>query len=595
MCPSAASWCGPAALALALVFCGLAPRAEARQLSSLVSPGALSKAHASINGVSNCTQCHETGRKVTAAKCLTCHKPIAERIEKHKGVHRDAASGCTTCHTEHAGEATDLRRLNRQTFDHARETGFALDGVHQATAPKCEACHKTRSFLTAKPSCASCHADPHRGSIGPACETCHSTKAPFAAARSTFDHAKARFPLTGAHQSVKCESCHKTTVFRPTAFSTCSSCHADPHENKFRAACSTCHTPERWTTRSVEHARTGFPLNGAHARVACASCHVSGRMTTPVRHDTCSTCHTDVHRGSVKGDCKTCHTETSFKPAPFDHLARTGLALDGKHIGVACAKCHTTASADSVPLAQRVVDFSGADRRCVTCHRSVDPHKGDFGQACDSCHKTATFDVKAFTHAGLPDFYDGAHRPVSCDKCHVPPRRPTATGPDYPTTACSLCHRDVHFGQVGAACESCHRVDSAAFKAVAFSHGRAAFPLTGKHAEIECAKCHKTEARAFPAGDGSAMVLKPIDTQCRACHQDVHLGQLNRDCQSCHTTTAFKIAAFAHKGLEDFFAGFHGKYGCDACHKPALADFPRGRGVATRYLVGRACLNCHAR
>jgi len=38
-----------------------------------------------------------------------------------------------------------------------------------------------------------------------------------------------------------------------------------------------------------DHARTRFPLTGAHARTSCESCHVSGQMAgTPM---TCAACH----------------------------------------------------------------------------------------------------------------------------------------------------------------------------------------------------------------------------------------------------------------------------------------------------------------
>ena len=64
-------------------------------------------------------------------------------------------------------------------FDHAKETGFPLDGQHAASRGKCASCHKTRSFLKLSPSCASCHADVHKGALGADCATCHSTAVAF--------------------------------------------------------------------------------------------------------------------------------------------------------------------------------------------------------------------------------------------------------------------------------------------------------------------------------------------------------------------------------------------------------------------------------
>ncbi len=349
-------------------------------------------------------------------------------------------------------------------------------------------------------------------------------------------------------------------------------------------------------TRSVgtaEHARTTFPLVGAHAKVACAACHVSGKMTTPVRFDRCSACHANVHRDSLKEDCKACHTETGFRGAPFDHTKRTKFAIDGKHVGLECAKCHTSISAADVPLARKVVDYGGASSECVACHGPKDPHKGEFGRACDSCHKTATFDTKTFTHAGKPEFYRGFHEKVACDKCHVPSRTPIGAGAAHPVPACASCHKDVHLGQVGTTCETCHTVDGVKFKATKFTHAQSAFALTGKHVSTDCAKCHKTEARAFPVAQGTAMVLKPMDQQCKSCHTDQHLGQLDTRCDTCHKTDTFKMFTFPHKGLEEFFAGVHGKYGCVSCHKSETGVFPAGRGTTVRYVVGRACMDCH--
>ena len=84
-----------------------------RESGSLVSPGKLSKPHAKLEGIENCEKCHEPGRKVTAARCLECHKPVAERIRARKGVHRDATGDdCATCHVEHAGLDGDLRHFD---------------------------------------------------------------------------------------------------------------------------------------------------------------------------------------------------------------------------------------------------------------------------------------------------------------------------------------------------------------------------------------------------------------------------------------------------------------------------------------------------
>jgi hypothetical protein len=61
----------------------------------------------------------------------------------------------------------------------------------------------------------------------------------------------------------------------------------------------------------------------------------------------------------------------------------------------------------------------------------------------------------------------------------------------------------------------------------------------------------------------------------------------------CHQTASFSMAAFTHRGMDDFFGGFHAKYACKDCHKAETGQFPAGRGTATRFLVGRTCASCH--
>ena len=57
-----------------------------------LSPGDLTKAHANLEGLSNCTKCHELGDKVTNTKCLDCHKDINSLISKKYGVSLQSGS-----------------------------------------------------------------------------------------------------------------------------------------------------------------------------------------------------------------------------------------------------------------------------------------------------------------------------------------------------------------------------------------------------------------------------------------------------------------------------------------------------------------------
>jgi hypothetical protein len=597
-------------LIVAAIALGSGTLARAEQITSLVAPGPLSKAHAKLEGVGNCTRCHDGGggRPQSTDRCLTCHKPIAERIARKTGVHR-AAGDCTKCHVEHGIAGAELRPIDTQKFDHAAETGFTLEGRHADA--KCSACHQTRSFLDARPVCSSCHTDVHRKNLGTDCASCHSPSTPFKQTRAQFDHSRAQFALTGAHRAVACEKCHVAGVFRGLQHDMCSTCHQEPHRRKFGPVCTSCHTTDQWTTRTVDHAKTGFTLVGAHTQVACAKCHQSGSMTKPLRFDQCSACHVNVHRESAREDCHACHTETGFRGAKFDHGSRTSFPLVGKHDGLACRQCHTSVSAESVPLARKVVDFGGMKTECAACHE--DKHKGEYGRVCDTCHRPMTFKTAGFTHPKSPEFYAGRHASATCAQCHVragpqPMRaaqlvsvqQPTRAVPPIvsaqsktPSMACKACHSDVHLGQVGTACENCHAIDADRFAPVRFSHQRGGFPLTGKHEAVECAKCHPTETRAFPAGHGTATRLSAMATECRACHKDPHLGQIVAECSTCHTPATFSLSTFAHPGVGALFSGFHGKLACQVCHKVETGEFPAGRGTAVRFKVGSTCAACH--
>ncbi|MFI5181067.1 MAG: hypothetical protein ACHQPI_06730, partial [Thermoanaerobaculia bacterium] len=602
--------------------------ARGQGLGSLVSPGPLSKAHAKLEGLENCQKCHEPGKQVSSTKCLDCHKPIAERIAAKKGVHRDAAKDCVSCHVEHAGVDADTRRLNTMTFDHKGETGFPLEGKHKGL--DCAKCHKTRSFLTAKSDCTSCHQDPHAGKLDARCETCHPPSVLFKETRKVFDHSKSAYPLTGAHGKVVCEKCHATKEYKGVRFALCSDCHKDPHKKPL-GTCATCHTTESFRMIGAaahetpataagsapqaaapqvkfDHAKTGYALVGRHASVPCASCHRETATKVHLKYARCVDCHRDVHVGVFKtADCSACHKETGFKGGTFDHATKTRFPLLGKHVPLACAACHkAAAAAPGVPAARRDVDFRGARSECASCHADV--HKGQLGATCATCHTADTFRVETYKHPRSPEFFGGSHAPVACEKCHgtdpssgsvvLAGGRSVAvrkfTGVSF---ECAACHKDPHLGQVSRDCASCHTVDAAKFAVARFDHSRTKYPLTGKHVPLDCAKCHRKETGTFPAGNGTAVRLTGLPTDCKSCHKDVHLGQLGTTCETCHTTATFEIKTYTHKNkaLAGFFVDKHATAECKACHRKSEGDFPMGPGNAVKFtgLPTSDCKRCH--
>ena len=360
-------------------------------------------------------------------------------------------------------------------------------------------------------------------------------------------------PLARAHQSLN----------GPT---NCAVCHRFGGERTFR--CLECHT---------EIANRIVAAKGLHATY----------KISPGSSQECSHCHSD-HNGEdfplIKWD-----------PRAFDHK-QTGYALEGKHSGLACNRCH---SADKVSAVERTVikikdlnrTFLGVPESCITCHQ--DEHKGRLGSDCLQCHnfsdwKTTT--VRQFDHSKTRYPLTGSHTQVACQKCHTsgPDNKPRYLG--IPFGQCADCHSDAHHGSFTQGCQACHNTSN--WKKVSveavnerFDHSRTKYPLLGKHAAADCLQCHAN-------GD----FKKPLAfQQCMDCHKpDPHKGQFAKrptgiECAACHTVDGWKPSKFTvtdHASSAYPLQGGHAKAGCAQCHIP--------NGTDTLFKIKFArCTDCH--
>lgn len=314
-----------------------------------------------------CAACHPGERYAdTPQQCSACH--AADDV--HRG---SRGRACADCHTTSSWSTA--------RFDHARETGFALLGVHAQV--ECRDCHRSGDFKQAIPNtCHGCHRadDAHATRLGEDCGKCHGNEV---WRPSSFDHVRdAHYELLGKHGELDCHRCHTAPVHSQKLERECGACHRidDVHAGTAGAACQQCHGGDAWRPIvGFDHDLTSFPLVGLHVAAPCARCHVSLAFgETP---STCNECHAaeDVHKGALGPQCADCHTPSGWDLWEFDH-ATTGFALSGAHSQASCADCHR----EPPGVAPTPTD-------CAACHRNDDVHLGQFGRQCQQCHTTTTF------------------------------------------------------------------------------------------------------------------------------------------------------------------------------------------------------------
>ena len=583
-----------------------------------ISPGPLSRAHASLNGPSNCTRCHKLGGGEATFRCLDCHGEIASRLAARKGLHATynlkpgSSQECARCHSDHNGEDFPLIKWNPKAFDH-KQTGYALEGKHAAV--ECSRCHtathidaqekltiKTsnlnRSFLGLSQTCASCHEDKHKGRLGTDCLQCHNFNDWKTVDVKKFDHSKTRYPLTGLHSDVSCQKCHtpgpdNQPRYTGIPFGKCSDCHTDPHHGSFMQGCQTCHNTSGWkrvyaaaVSQNFDHSRTKYPLQGKHTNVECAQCHAGGDFKKPLAFAKCMDCHKDAHMGQFAkradgGECASCHSVEGFKPATFglkEHAA-TAYPLQAKHAEVKCEQCH-------IPKGRETL-FKISFQRCTDCHS--DKHDAQFAAApyfngCEKCHTLEGYRPSTFTLARHKESQfplTGGHLATPCGDCHKQSAElkpvPTAVY-RWTNLSCTSCHEDPHQGQFRermlkvanrrSGCEACHSTNS--WRELAgFDHSQTDFPLLGAHKATACIDCHKPpnlETRLLHVN------FKSAPNKCEDCHEDPHGKQFAKagitTCIDCHNSAKWKPALFDHDKLTRFpLQGVHRNVRCEACHK----------------------------
>ena len=282
-----------------------------------------------------------------------------------------------------------------------------------------------------------------------------------------------------------------------------------------------------------------------------------------------------VPHDSFPADCSLCHVGDGWNQIredfEYDHLAHTGVELEGAHSGAECLRCHN----DRGP-----VEVFAA-RGCAGCHEDV--HRGQLGRDCSTCHGQLDWrpgeQIAMHNRTRFP--LVGAHASTGCWRCHPGAQVGNFARAD---TECITCHASelqratnpAHVAQGWTdRCDRCHIPTS--WTGAGFNHGT--WPLTGAHAAINCTQCHPGQAYA---GTPRA---------CEACHtpeynqvQDPNHVALMfpLNCKLCHGTSSWEGAHFNHSGITQ---------ACVDCH---LAEY-QNTGNPNHGTAGfpTSCQNCH--
>ncbi len=275
----------------------------------------------------------------------------------------------------------------------------------------------------------------------------------------------------------------------------------------------------------------------------------------------------------LEGECSACHT------APWS----------SETMADRCMACHTNIAQERNDPASLHGIIAQRDPAlfCAACHTE---HKGEMAPLTVQLPSAFPHDTLGFSLLGHQQRDDG--QMFQCADCHG----------DSLTTfeqqTCIACHEQregpfmaQHGQDFGTDCLACH--DGVDQFGAAFSHNALAFPLEGKHIEVECTACHENVRTAAD--------FQSAPQKCADCHaqDDVHEGRFG-ECGVCHTPVAWEPAIFDHN-LADFpLEGKHVDVECEACHTgetyqgtPQDCFSCHKQDDAHDGSFGTACESCH--
>jgi len=433
------------------------------------------------HNIKDCSKCHLDAQNYSniSPVCVSCHQNNYNNTTSPNHIQLGISTNCIDCHTTAPGWKPAKFAQHDVLFP-------IYSGKHNDAWSSCTDCHKVASDYAVY-TCTDCHdhnksdMDSKHSGVGGyiyesnACFSCHPT----GSRDGSFNHATSNFPLTGAHATTDCASCH-ANGYTGTS-SVCVDCHlnaynqsTNPNHTKIGLStdCKVCHTTlPGWKPATFDVHNQYYVIAGAHLTIAndCNACH-NGKYdkTTPI---TCVGCHLTNYdqttnpphaSNQFSTDCIICHTQDAWTPATFDHSSYYVIA--GAHLAIAnnCNACHNGKYDKTTPTT------------CVGCHltnynqTTTPPHAtSQFPTDCSSCHTQNAWTPSTWDHSGYFPIYSGKHQGQwsSCTDCHNIPS-------DYSLFSCINCHEhnktdtdSKHSGVANYqynsdACYSCHPTGS---------------------------------------------------------------------------------------------------------------------------------------
>lgn len=133
-----------------------------------------------------------------------------------------------------------------------------------------------------------------------------------------------------------------------------------------------------------------------------------------------------------------------------------------------------------------------------------------------------------------------------------------------------------------------------------FDHSLTGYKLQGKHAGLDCRKCHeekniKHQITLLKAGKDLKTTFLGLEQKCLNCHKDEHRGQLGEDCLKCHEMHGWKpVTGFDHSKTSFALSGKHLDVDCVKCHTRIVdKNDPEVSFLKLTGIKHDGCVDCH--